>query len=203
MQQRIAYGIFKPNPVIRTNSDVAIYLTNDVFGIDYDEYGSSEIVQYKMVGDECFNDPISFLFMNRNGIWDTYTFTKKSQKRFGVNKKTYSTQKSLNVQWWNRQSYDSSETVFYGSVDELLTVDSNFVTQNDAIIIEELLMSPYVYIIQDNWLPEDNQQYIYPYLIPCVVQNKEVEVFQQKYQRLFQYTIELKQTPYRNYDLPI
>lgn len=203
MQQRIAYGIFKPNPVIRTNSDVAIYLTNDVFGIDYDEYGSSEIVQYKMVGDECFNDPISFLFMNRNGIWDTYTFTKKSQKRFGVNKKTYSTQKSLNVQWWNRQSYDSSETVFYGAVDELLTVDSNFVTQNDAIIIEELLMSPYVYIIQDNWLPEDNQQYIYPYLIPCVVQNKEVEVFQQKYQRLFQYTIELKQTPYRNYDLPI
>ena len=88
-------------------------------------------------------------------------------------------------------------------MDELLTVDSNFVTQNDAVIIEELLMSPYVYIIQDNWLPEDNQQYIYPYLIPCVVQNKEVEVFQQKYQRLFQYTIELKQTPYRNYDLPI
>ena len=203
MQQRIAYGIFKPNPEIRTNSDVAIYLTNDVFGIDYDEYGSSEIVQYKMIGDECFNDPISFLFMNRNGIWDTYTFTKKSQKRFGVQKKTYSTQKSLNVQWWNRQSYDSSETVFYGQVDELLRVDSNFVTQNDAIIIEELLMSPYVYIIQDNWLPENNQQYIYPYLIPCVVQNKEVEVFQQKYQRLFQYTIELKQTPYRNYDLPI
>lgn len=203
MQQRIAYGIFKPNPVLRTNSDVAIYLTNDVLGIDYDEYGSSEIVQYKMVGDECFNDPISFLFMNRNGIWDTYTFTKKSQKRYGVNKKTYSQQKSLNTLWWNRQSYDSSETVFWGSVDELLTVDSNFVTQNDARVIEELLMSPYVYIIEDNWLPQDGQDFIYPYLIPCVVQNKEVEVFQQKYQRIFQYTIDLKMTPYRNYSLPI
>jgi hypothetical protein len=203
MQQRIAYGIFKPNPVLRTNSDVAIYLTNDVYGIDYDEYGSSEIVQYKMVGDECFNNPVSFLWMSRNGIWDTYTFTKKSQKRYGVNKKTYSQQKSLNTTWWNRQAYDSSDTVFWGSVDEVMTVDSNFVTQNDGKIIEELLMSPYVYMIENNWLPEKNQDYIFPYLIPCVVQNKEVEVFQQKYQRLFQYTIDLKLTPYRNYDLPI
>lgn len=203
LQQRIAYGIFKPNPIVRTNSDVAIFLSNDILGYDYDIYGSSEIVQYKMIGEECLNNPINFLFMNRNGIWDTYTFSKKSVKRYGVNKKTYNQQKTLNTQIWNRQSYDSSETVFFGQAEEFLTVDSNYVQQNDSIIIEELLMSPYVYIIEDNWLPATNQEYIYPYLIPCIVQNKEVKVLEQKYQRLFQYTIELKQVPYREFEFPV
>jgi len=203
LQQRIAYGIFKPNPVVRTDSDVAIFLSNNILGYDYDIYGSSEIVQYKMIGEECLNNPINFLFMNRNGIWDTYTFSKKSVKRYGVNKKTYNQQKSLNTKIWNRQSYDSSETVFYGQAEEFLTVDSNYVQQNDSIIIEELLMSPYVYIIEDNWLPATNQEYIYPYLIPCTVQNKEVKVLEQKYQRLFQYTIELKQVPYRDFEFPV
>lgn len=202
LSQRIAYGIFKPNPVVRTDSDVAIFLSNDVLGYDYDVYGSSEIVQYKMVGDECFNDPISFLFLNRQGIWDTYTFTKKSVKRYALNKKTYSSQKSLNTRWWNRQSYDSAETVFYGDAAELLTVDSNFVVQNDVQVIEDLLMSPYVYQIDDNWLPASNTDYIYPYLIPCTVQNKEVKKYENKYERIFQYTIELKQTPYREFILP-
>jgi len=202
LSQRIAYGIFKPNPNVRTDSDVAIFLSNDCTGIDYDVNGVSEIVQYKMVGDECFNDPISFLFLNRAGIWDTYTFTKKSVKRFAPNKKTYSSQKTLNTKWWNRQTYDSAETVFYGDAEELLTVDSNFVIQNDVDVIEQLLMSPYVYQIEDNWLPSTNQDFIYPYLIPCTVQNKEVKRYENKYERIFQYTIELKQTPYREFILP-
>jgi hypothetical protein len=200
--QRIAYSVFKQNPLYLEQSDVAIFLSLSTCDPD-SSFRVSEIVQYKMVGDECFNTPISFLFMNRAGIWDTYTFTKKSEKVFNMNRKTYSQQKSLNTTWWNRQSYDSSETVFWGIADELMTVQSNFVLQNDAVIIEELLMSPYVYMIEDNWLPSSNQEFIYPYLIPCVVQNKEVKKFEQKYQRIFQYTIELKQTPYRPYDLPI
>lgn len=202
LQQRIAYGIFKPNPNLRTNSDVAIYLTNDCGGIDCDVYGVSEIVQYKMVGEECFNDPVSFLFLNRQGVWDTYTFTKKYTKKYNVNKKTYSQQKSLNTKYWNRQSYDKSETTFYGDAEEIITVDSNFVIQNDVIVIEELLMSPYVYMIMDSWLPSNNMDDIYPYLIPCSVENKEVKEYINKYDHIFQYTIQLKQVPYRPYYLP-
>ena len=202
LSQRIAYGIFKPNPTVRTDSDVAIFLSNDPLGYDYDVYGSSEIVQYKMVGEECFNDPVSFLFLNRQGIWDTYTFTKKYTKRYAVNKKVYSSQKTLNTQWWNRQSYDAGQTVFYGDATELVTVDSNFVIQNDVQVIEDLLMSPYVYQIEDNWLPSSNQDVIYPYLIPCTVENKEVKEYLNKYERIFQYTIELRQSPYRDYILP-
>lgn len=202
LNQRIAYGIYKPNPVVRTGSDVAIFLSNSVTGIDYDVNGVSEIVQYKMVGDECFNNPVSFLFLNRQGIWDTYTFTKKYTKKYNVNKKVYNQQKTLNTKYWNRQTYDTSETVFYGDAEELVTVDSNFVTQNDVVVIEDLLMSPAVYMIMDSWLPVSNTEPIYPYLIPCTVQNKEVKEYINKYQHIFQYQIELKQVPYRPFYIP-
>ena len=147
-------------------------------------------------------DAQKLLDENKN-IATFFDTLKLSQKTYLPQKKKYASYKSLNTQIWNRQSYDSYETVYYGVADEILTVDSNYVIQNDALIIEELLLSPYVYIIEDNWTPQNNQPNIYPYLIPCTVQNKEVKVFQQKYQRLFQYTLELKQTPYRQFELAI
>lgn len=207
--QRIAYAIFKQNPLSNEMSDLAIFLSSG----NCDPSGTqrvSEIVQYKMVGQECFNDPYSFLFMNRQGVWDTYTFTKKNQKVFSPEKKTYASWKSLNTPIWNRQTYDASESVFYGRSEELFEFDSGFVYQNDRDVIEEMLMSPYLYMMMDNYKPNmqdsncyaNGQTQIFPYLIPCIVQNKEVEVFQQKYQRIFQYTLEVKQVPYRYYDLP-
>ena len=199
--QRIAYGIFKKNPLYLEQSYVAIFLSSgscDPSGTDR----VSEIVQYKMVGEECFNDPYSFLFMNRQGVWDTYTFTKKNQKTFAPKTKTYQSTKTLNTTLWNRQSYDSIESVYYGVAEELFTFDSGFVFENDRDIIEQLLMSPYLYMIMNNYTPEQNETQIFPYLIPCIIMNKEVEVFQQKYQRIYQYTLEVKQTPYRKYDLP-
>lgn len=201
LNQRIAYAIWKQNPNVRTQSDVAIFLSSGACDPTITS-GVSEIVQYKMVGEECFNDPVSFLFMNRQGVWDTYTFTKKYTKKYIPNKKTFRQNKTLNTTTWNRQSYDSRETVFYGDADELVTVDSNFVIQNDVQVIEELLMSPYVYQIEDNYTPLQGQTQIFPYLIPCTVQNKEVKEYINKYERIFQYTIELKQVPYRNYFLP-
>lgn len=199
--QRIAYAVYKQNPLYLEQSDVAVFLSQSTCDSNGD-FKVSEIVQYKMVGPECFNDPYSFLFMNRQGVWDTYTFTKKNQKTFAPKMKTYQSTKSLNTQFWNRQSYDSIESVYYGMADELFTFDSGFVYENDRDIIEQMLMSPYLYMMMDNYYPERDQTQIFPYLIPCIVMNKDVKVFQQKYERIFQYTLEVKQTPYRRYDLP-
>jgi hypothetical protein len=213
--QRIAYGVYKQNPNYLEQSDVAICLSFELGQCNPLYFRVSELVQYKMVGEECFNNPFNFLFLNRQGVWDTYTFTKKNTKSYLPKKKTYSSNKTLNTTIWNRQSYDTSESVYYGVAEEVATFDSNFVNQNDRQIIEDLLLSPYLYIIEDNYTPQPPQnpsnlypftpqppQKIFPYLIPCVVLDKEVKVFEQKYQRIFQYTLEVKQTPYRKYDLP-
>ena len=199
--QRIAYAIFKKNPNVTEMSDVAVYLSSgtcDPSGVQR----VSEIVQYKMVGQECFNDPYSFLFMNRQGVWDTYTFTKKSNKTYQPKRKTYGSLKSLNTTMWNRQSYDSRESVYYGEAEENFVFDSGFIYQNDREVVEEMLLSPYLYMIMDNWTPQQGQPDINPFLIPCIIIDKDVKVFQQKYTRIYQYTLEVKQTPYRKYYLP-
>jgi hypothetical protein len=48
--QRIAYVNWKQNPLFRTNSDVAIYLSSGNCDTNYSD-GVSEIVQYKMMGE--------------------------------------------------------------------------------------------------------------------------------------------------------
>jgi hypothetical protein len=199
--QRIAYVNWKQSPLFRTNSDVAIYLSSGNCDTNY-AGGVSEIVQYKMMEPECFNDPVNFLFINKNGVWDTFTFTKKSQYAKTPNKKIFGQNKTLNSTIWNMQSYDSSETTYYGDAIEFMSVASNFVRQNDVDIIEELIMSPTIYIIKDDWTPQNNQPLIYPYLIPIQVLNKEVKKYQEKYDRVFQYQLEIKLTPYRQYNLP-
>jgi hypothetical protein len=199
--QRIAYVNWKQSPLFRTNSDVAIYLSSGNCDTNY-AGGVSEIVQYKMMDEECFNDPVNFLFINKNGVWDTFTFTKKSQYAKTPNKKIFGQNKTLNSTIWNMQSYDSSETTYYGDAIEFMSVASNFVRQNDVDIIEELIMSPTIYIIKDDWTPQNNQPLIYPYLIPIQVLNKEVKKYQEKYDRVFQYQLEIKLTPYRQYNLP-
>lgn len=200
--QRIAYAIFNQNPSVLTQSDIAIYLSSGTC----DPSGSdrvSEIVQYKMMQEECLNDPYHFLFMNRNGVWDTFTFTKKSQKTYKPTRKVYGSWKTLNSRTWNRQSYDAYQTVYWGQADELFEFDSGYVYENDRDIIEQLLLSPYVYMIMDNWIPQSPQPQTYPYLIPIVVRDSDVQVYQSKYQRLYQYTLECIQVPYRKYEMPI
>ena len=200
--QRIAYINFNQNPLVNTQSDIAIFLSSgscDPTGADI----VSEVVQYKMMQQECLNDPYHFLFMNRNGVWDTFTFTKKSQKTYQPERKTYSSWKTLNTELWNRQSYDAYETVYYGQANEMFTFDSAYVYENDRDIIEQLLLSPYVYMIMDNFTPQAGQPQTYPYLIPILVQDSDVLVYQSKYQRLYQYTLKVKQVPYRKYEMPI
>ena len=199
--QRIAYAVFLQNPSFLTQSDVAIYLSSG--SCDYTGTERvSEIVQYKMMELECLNEPFSFLFMNRQGVWDTYTFTKKSQKTFAPEKKKYNSTKSLNTREWNRQSYDAGQTVYCGKAEERFVFESNYVAENDRDIIEQLIMSPYVYMIMNNFEPQGVETEIYPYLIPIIIENKDVLVYQSKYQRLYQYTINCIQVPYRDYDLP-
>lgn len=200
--QRIAYAIFNQNPLVNPQSDVAIYLSSGTC----DPSGSdrvSEIVQYKMMEQECLNDPYHFLFLNRNGVWDTFTFTKKSQKTYKPERKVYGSWKTLNSKLWNRQSYDAYQTVYWGQADELFEFDSGYVYENDRDIIEQLLLSPYVYMIMNNWTPEMNYPVTYPYLIPITVEDSDVEVYQSKYQRIYQYTLSCIQVPYRKFEMPI
>ena len=174
---------------------------------------TSEILEFYMMDPDCINNPIHLLFLNGRGMWDTYTFGKKSTKTFEVNRKKYRQESSLNKQFYSRGAYERGTNVYEQIASYKIECMSDFMTDEDVVIIEELFNSPEVYIIDgitetvdpcdfpdiddcQSCLDEIRQ---YQYLIPVVIENKELKKYQRQYQKIFQYTFTLDYADVKRY----
>lgn len=167
---------------------------------------TSEILEFYMEDPDCINEPVHLLFLNGRGMWDTYTFGKKSTKTFDIERKQYRQEGSLNKSFYSRGSYQRGTTIYEQIVDYMVKCNSWFMTDNDVAIVEELFLSPEVYMIKgitatvdpcdkpdiddcESCLQEIRQ---YQHLIPVVIENRELTKYQKQYQKIFQYTFDLK-----------
>ena len=174
---------------------------------------TSEILEFYMSDPDCINNPIHLLYLNGRGMWDTYTFGKKSTKKFEVNRKSYRQESSLNKSYYTRGSYERGTTIY--DTDASYTIDcmSDFMTDEDTEIVEEIFRSPEIYMIEgttetidpcsqpdidncESCLGEIRQ---YQYLLPVVLENKELKKFQRQYQKIFQYTFTLQYANVKRY----
>ncbi len=174
---------------------------------------TSEILEFWMEEPDCINDPTHLLFLNGRGMWDTYTFGKKSTKTFEVNRKTYRQESSLDKQYYTRGAYERGTTIYDQDASYTIECQSWFMTDNDTEIVEEIFRSPEVFIIKgttatvdpcDNPDIEDCQSCLqeirqYQYLIPVVLENKELQKFQRQYQKIFQYSFTLRYADVKRY----
>ena len=90
---------------------------------------------------------------------------------------------------------------------------SDYMTQADTVIVEEIFNSPEVYIIEGiSDLPNpciahsinDCQSCLgeirqYQNLLPVVLDNKELKQYRRQYQKIFQYTFSLKYADVKRY----
>ena len=172
---------------------------------------SSEVLEFMMQPYDCLNNPVHLLFLNGRGQWDTYTFGKKSTTTFEVERKTYRKEASLNKQFYSRGSYERGTNVYDQEGDYKITCQSWFMDENDVSIVEELFFSPEVYIIKGTGMMprcihdiencESCLQEIrlYEYLIPVVIEEKSLEKYQRRYQKIFQYTFTLNYASVKRY----
>jgi hypothetical protein len=69
--------------------------------------------------------------------------------------------------------------------------------ENDVVIVEELFMSPEVYIITGTTIPPEqcagclDEVRLYQYLIPVVIEDKDFVVYEKQYQKIYQYEFTL------------
>lgn len=167
---------------------------------------TSEILEFYMQDPDCINEPVHLLFLNGRGMWDTYTFGKKSTKTYEVDRRSYRQEPSLDKQFYARGAYQRGTYIYDQDATYTMTCMSWFMDDNDTKIVEEIFLSPEVYMIKgttttvdpcaqfpindcQSCLEEIRQ---YQYLIPVVVDNKELTKFQRQYQKIFQYTFTLK-----------
>lgn len=152
---------------------------------------ASEILRYEVKDVTCFNHPTYFVFLNRNGGWDTFTFGAKTVKSYDIDRKTYTKSPYRNSSIYSKQSFDQAKVVYDTTITVGLTCETEYLKQQDSVIVEDLIRSSQVYIVEDIKV-ESPTQTVAPKLIPVTVQTNKVEEYEKRYEKLFQHTIEVE-----------
>tara|TARA_R110000744_G_scaffold4325_2_gene15652 strand:- start:63 stop:1487 length:1425 start_codon:yes stop_codon:yes gene_type:complete len=94
-------------------------------------------------------ESIRLCWLNQWGAWDYYTFTKKSSRKFNTKGTTFTQLEGT----WNESVYridgfKGGKRTFNMNTTERITMNSDFVSEDDNVMFEELINSPEVYLLQ-------------------------------------------------------
>ena len=99
--------------------------------------------RYYKIDDQCSNyDKQRLVFLNRAGGFDYFNFTLDTKRTVSISRTEY--EKILN---WDYTIGDRGKTILAQKGEVKMTMNSNWITENDAIWLEELLTAPDVYIL--------------------------------------------------------
>lgn len=196
--ERIVY--FRPKiETIEPQGKLALWAYNHI-GEDPYNYlynGVSEVIEYYFYGDECLSDPIHFLFLNQQGVWDTWTFDKKNIKTYNKNTKTYAQGTIRDNSVYNPFFYDKRAVIYDSYQTESVEAQSMFMDENDRKIVEEIFLSTDVYLIKEHYYNDSTTTpySLTPYLIPIVITSKSLQEYKRRYNKVYQYTLSFEYNP--------
>lgn len=159
---------------------------------------TTEILEFMIQDKSCINTPIHVLFLNARGMWDTYTFGGKTVKKMDIKRPSYRQEPSLNKQFYNIGSSQRGTTIIEQEVEVMWDCETWYLDQNDDMIVQEIFMSPEVYIIDGTVIKDLSctscleEVRLYQNLIPVVIKDTSFTKFNKKYQKLYQYKLTLE-----------
>ena len=162
--------------------------------------GRSMVLLYEFYSEDCIEDPVHFLFINRNGVFDTYTFGQKNIRSHSTSISTYAKNgiTDTSLQKWGSNMYRN--TPYDQTTITSVETQSTFVDENDVPIIQDLFMSPYVWRIQSF---KDNTSDADFYLVPIQITSNSVEEYKSRYNKLYQYDMTFEYNPIRQFNNPL
>ena len=94
-------------------------------------------------------ESIRLCWLNQWGAWDYYTFTQKSVRSISTKGSTYEQLAgSWNEAVYRVDSYKGGKKAFRVNATEKITMNTDFVSENENDMFEELINSPEVYILE-------------------------------------------------------
>jgi len=120
----------------------------------------SDLYRFNIVGADCKGyETIRLAFLNSLGAWDYYNFTKKSTRTTQINKSVmkqnygYNPKGAqtffgdlFNLSYYNQGTYDGGTRTYNVNAVETIEANTDFVNEEEAAILEELFLSPDVYM---------------------------------------------------------
>ena len=168
------------------------YYTIQAF--DDDNQIISQLYTINIITDDCKGfESIRLTWLNPHGVWDYYTFTKKSVRSLQTNRTSYTQLGGT----WNESTYKingfkGGKKNFRVNSKELIRINTDYLVDSDAVWFEELINSPEVYIL--NGYSSDANGMVNKYVEPVTVATSSYTRKTKANDKLIQYTFELEKS---------
>jgi hypothetical protein len=168
----------------------------------YDVYlvktGSVQLTKKYRINVNCPDlkgyESIRLAWMNQWGVWDYYTFTKKSTRNTSTEGTTYQQLGGTwNSEYYRPYGYKGGKKVFRTQATERITMNTDFVTEDFNTTFEELINSPEVYMLKGYSNNGDNTwSTLHTYVTPVRLTTSSFTRKTVANDKLIQYTFDIE-----------
>ena len=138
---------------------------------------------------------IRLCWLNQWGAWDYYTFTKKSTRKISTKTTTY---QQLGGTWnqavYSPHGYKGGKKAFRKNATESITINTDFVSEDENVMFEELTNSPEVYILKGHETTVANTDTLNRYVTPTTLRTSSFTKKTIANDKLIQYTFEIEKS---------
>tara|TARA_R100000995_G_scaffold26961_3_gene11766 strand:+ start:944 stop:2383 length:1440 start_codon:yes stop_codon:yes gene_type:complete len=139
-------------------------------------------------------ESIRLCWLNQWGAWDYYTFTKKSTRSISTQESTYTQLAgNWNERVYNTDSFRGGKKTFRRNATERIRINTNYVSESENVMFEELINSPEVYLLE-GFQTDINYSLLTNYVKPVTVTTSNFTRRTVANDRLLQYTFEIEKS---------
>ena len=139
-------------------------------------------------------ESIRLAWLNQWGTWDYYTFDKKSTKSLQTSNTNYTELKgSWNDSFYRTPGFKGGRKNFRVNTRELVKINSDYITEDEAVWFEELIQSNEVYIV-NGFSTDTTNTLINKYVEPVQIMTKSYTKKTIANDKLIQYTFEIEKS---------
>jgi len=162
------------------------------------DFGNREISKTYTININCPDtkgfESIRLCWLNQWGTWDYYTFTKKSVRSISTTGSTY---EQLAGTWneaaYRVDSYKGGKKTFRVNATEKITMNTDYISEDDNVMFEELINSPEVYILK-GYQTDTASSALNQYVIPTRLITSSFTKKTVANDKLIQYTFEVEKS---------
>lgn len=147
--------------------------------------------------EDCKFDGIRLAWVNKYGVWDYYTFNMKSSRSLTTKRTPYT---QIDGTWndtiYRMHGYQGGEKNFRVNTKEKIKVNTDFISEAEAVWFEELIASPEVYIL--NGFTSSDTNMLRKFVEPVTLTTTSYTRKTKANDKLIQYTFEVERTKNNN-----
>jgi len=150
---------------------------------------------YFKQGADCKGfEKIRLTWLNKYGVWDYYNFTKKNTRTTDIDRTEFNKVKgNWNGSKYVKHGYQRGRSILNSNATETISLNSDwFRSDEEAAWLEQLFISPEVYILKGYDATDTAPADFGEYMIPVIVTNKSYDKYTEANDKVAQYNLDIE-----------